>query len=384
MSYQLIKQNVLVVGFGRLGSAIIRRLQASENYCVSVADPHYEALQEARLMGIEGIELSGAQYQPILKNALRNVSAVICAAPDFVALDVAKAAREIGCHYLDVSENSSTRRQIAALAVGARSAFVPGCGLAPGYVTSLATEILSEVDPQAQVTVYVGVLPQQKNNRLGYGNMWGIDGLMTEYSSACLAVRNSQVVALPPLSELEDFYFNGMIYEAFTTAGTLDDLVYASAGGVGDLVFKTLRYPGHLDYMKFLIDDLGLGARKSMLKNLMLNGLPKVDDDQLIISVETRNPMRSGIPPESLPGRRYELHFTSTKLADGRSESSVAMASAAHVCSVMDLLCRGGLRDHGLISHSEINLGLLSQSAFFKPLRKLCKSPPYFVKANMP
>ncbi|MDP4033632.1 MAG: hypothetical protein Q8P60_12410 [Pseudorhodobacter sp.] len=32
-------------------------------------------------------------------------------------------------------------------------------------------------------------------------------------------------------------------------------------GRVAGLVFKTLRYPGHLDYMQFLLPDMGLGPR---------------------------------------------------------------------------------------------------------------------------
>ena len=362
MSTQSSKRNVLVVGAGRLGSAIIRRLHASENYGVSIADPHRETLQRNRAMGVEGIELCGTQYLPILKNAMQNVSAVICAAPDFVALDVARAAFECGCHYLDAAENPATRSQIAALAAGAGSAFVPGCGLAPGYVSSLAAEVLREAGPGAEVTVYVGALPKQRINRLGYGNMWGIDGLMTEYTSPCRAIRAGQIVDLLPLSELEDFHFKGMKFEAFTTAGTLDDLVQSNAGRVNGLAFKTIRYPGHLDYMKLLIDDLGLGARTAMLKSLLLNGLPRVDADQLIVCVEARAATGTDLL------HRRELHFTSTELPGGQSESSVASVSADHVCSVMDLLCGESLPAHGLLSHSEISLGTLSQSVFFKPL----------------
>lgn len=370
MSTLSSKRKVLVVGAGRLGSAIIRRLQASASYVVSIADPHRDALQRNREIGVEGIELSGTQYLPILKNAMQDVSAVICAAPDFVAVDVARAARECGCHYLDASENPATRSQIAVLAADARSAFVPGCGLAPGYVNSLAAEVLREAGPGVAVTVYVGALPRQRINRLGYGNMWGIDGLMTEYTSPCRAVRGRQIVDLPPLSELEEFQFKGMKFEAFTTAGTLDDLVLSNAGRVDGLAFKTIRYPGHLDYMKLLIDDLGLGARASTLKNLLLNGLPKVDADQLIVCVESRATAAATLPFGDGEVHRRELYFTSTELADGQSESSVASVSADHVCSVMDLLCADKLPSCGLLSHSEISLTALSQSIFFQPLNQ--------------
>jgi len=221
---------------------------------------------------------------------------------------------------------------------------------------------LREAGPGAEITVYVGALPKQRINRLGYGNMWGIDGLMTEYTSPCRAIRARQIVDLLPLSELEDFHFKGMKFEAFTTAGTLDDLVQSNAGRVNGLAFKTIRYPGHLDYMKLLIDDLGLGARTAMLKSLLLNGLPRVDADQLIVCVEARAAAGTDLP------LRRELHFTSTELPGGQSESSVASVSADHVCSVMDLLCGESLPAHGLLSHSEISLGTLSQSVFFKAL----------------
>ena len=360
------RKMVLVIGAGRVGSAILRRLHASKAYGVRVADPHFEALEDARAQGIEGIELSGTQYLPTLTAALRDVSAVICAAPDHVALDAAQAAKEVGCHFLDVCESASTRRKIALLAQGAPSGFVPGCGLAPGFVTSLAAEVLADAGPDAQVTVYVGVLPQQKTNRLGYGNMWGIDGLMSEYFAPCRAVRDGRIVDLQPLTEREDFQFAGTVFEAFTTAGTLDDLVTTHGARARDLIFKTLRYPGHLDYMQFLIDDLGLGSRPSMLKSLLLNGLPKVDADRLIVCVETRT-HSSGLP-RSCPPIRRELSFLSTLGVDGKCESTVSMASAAHVCAVMDLLCRGLLPTGGLMHHADIGLTLLAQSEFFHPL----------------
>lgn len=370
MATQSFKHNVLVVGAGRLGSAIIRRLLASENYAVSVADPSYETLQKYRSLGLEGLEPNGTQYRSVLGNTLKRMSAVICAAPHFVAPEVAKVAKESGCHYLDVSESLATRAQIAELAEGAQSAFVSGCGLAPGYINALAAEAVREAGPGDEVAVYVGAVPQQKVNRLGYGNMWGIDGLMSEYTSVCRAVRDGRIVDLPPLSELEELHFKGMRFEAFTTAGSLDDLLPSSVDRVSGLLFKTIRYPGHLDYMQFLIDDMGLGSRPSTLKNMLLNGLPKVDSDQLIIRVETRKGGAAAPQAERQVRNRRELHLTSRKLADGQTEGSVAIASAEHVCSVMDLLCREKLKLRGPVSHSEIRLSELLESRFVESLRQ--------------
>lgn len=72
---------------------------------------------------------------------------------------------------------------------------------------------------------------------------------------------------------------------AFTTSGGLQNVESFRRCGVRNVTFKTLRYPGHLDYMRFLLEDLGLNARRNMLKSLLLNGLRMIDDDLLVIFV---------------------------------------------------------------------------------------------------
>src|SRR5690606_11241892 len=85
--------------------------------------------------------------------------------------------------------------------------------------------------------------------------------------------------------ELEELELAGERFEAFTTAGSLDGLMKHFAGRIARLDFKTLRYPGHLDYMQFLLDDLGLAARLDQLRSLLMNGLPTVEEDRVIISM---------------------------------------------------------------------------------------------------
>ena len=36
-------------------------------------------------------------------------------------------------------------------------------------------------------------------------------------------------------------------------------------GKVGELNYKTMRYPGHRDLMKFLLQDLNLGTQQELL-----------------------------------------------------------------------------------------------------------------------
>src|SRR5690606_24884428 len=73
--------------------------------------------------------------------------------------------------------------------------------------------------------------------------------------------------------------------EAFLTAGSVDALVDLVRPRVRNLVFRTIRYSGHLDYMQFLLDDLGLRARRDLLATVLRNGLPDSEPDAVVIYV---------------------------------------------------------------------------------------------------
>ena len=105
-----------------------------------------------------------------------------------------------GCHYLDIFEDTGAAAQVAALAGGAGPlCLAPGCGLAPGYVTALTAELLAGAGAQSETTVFVGVLPAKRENRLGYANIWGIDGLLDEYTNPCLVVEGGALAEVAPL-----------------------------------------------------------------------------------------------------------------------------------------------------------------------------------------
>ena len=80
----------------------------------------------------------------------------------------------------------------------------------------------------------------------------------------------------------------GLELEAFTTAGGAETLCRRLQGKVRELTFKTLRYPGHLDLIRFLIEDLGLKERRHLLATLFRNGLPEIHQDLLIALVTVR------------------------------------------------------------------------------------------------
>ncbi|MFC7705425.1 saccharopine dehydrogenase family protein [Plastorhodobacter daqingensis] len=354
------RHQILVHGAGRMAHAIANTLAVDPRYAVLLSAPDPEP-GHSTLPLLPSVQRTVANLSAAPDGQLSGLSAIIMAGDVWAnTTDIARIAHDVGCHYLDISENPGSTAEIARLAEGARQCFVPACGLAPGYVTALTAERMRSAGPGAQVTAHVGVLPTRRVNRLGYGNLLGIDGLLVEYFSPCLAIREGRQVTLSPLAELESVVLAGEAFESFTTAGSLDALVRAPEVAVDGLVFKTLRYPGHLDYMRFLIDDLGLAQRRHQLRSLLMNGLPPIDEDRVLIALDiiradgAREWFEQVIPMQPGP--------------DGAWCSAGVMATAAHVCAMADLLCRGVLNRAGFLSQAAVSPRLLEQSPFFAPL----------------
>lgn len=350
---------VLVLGAGRMACRIGQMLTQDARFDPVMGMREGEAATADDTLP-QLPPLTGTLHE-LLTSALRGRRAVILADPVLPAADVARAAIGAGCHYLDISESTASGTAVAALGEAARAARVtlaPGCGLAPGFVTALAAEALVCAAPDDDITVFVGVLPAHPENRLGYANIWGIEGLVSEYSSPCLAVRGGQLVEVKPLSEPESIYLDGTEFEAFTTAGSLDALARLHEGRVGGLVFKTLRYPGHLDYVRFLLDDLGLAKRLYLFRSLLSTAMPHVEDDRVLICIRRRNGNTENSRTVTLAARPD---------ANGTLVSGVSTATAAHVCATLDLIVQGRAQN-GFVAPGTIALKTLQMSAFLDHL----------------
>ena len=355
---------VLVLGAGRHGQRIARMLAADPRFAPYLAAFDGDALAEARQLGLPGTIPTVEVTRENLPRLIGKVRAVIVTHATFAPLEVARAAQAVGCVYLDILESPRWIAQLQGLAQGGGAPVAPGCGLAPGYVTSIAAEALERCGKEAAVTVFVGVLPMKPLNRLGYANIWGVDGLIDEYTQPCAAIRDAVSVMLPPLQDEERLKLAGQPYEAFTTAGSLDGLTLRYAGKVRGLEFKTLRYPGHLDYIRFLLHDMGLAQRIYQFRSLLLTSLPKTALDRVLI----------GLRVVAEPGARSHWQtqvFDARIDATGQVQSASGTATAAHVCAVLDVLTMPGARASGWIAPGTLLPDDLRRSAFFGLLTEL-------------
>ncbi len=344
-------KRVLVIGAGRIGVTAAAMLARSRSYTVVLADERSSARAPD---GVDFHQLDAAD--PLqLAAACRGQAAVLSAAPFFLNAGIARAARDAGAHYFDLTEDVATTRAVRALAEGAATAFMPQCGLAPGFVGIAASDLVGRFDSVRAAKMRVGALPRYPHNRLKYNLTWSTAGLINEYCNPCEALREGRPVSLQPLEGLEHLVIDGVEYEAFNTSGGLGTLCETLAGRVDTLDYKTIRYPGHCEAMKLLLEDLGLCRKRGVLKEIFEDSLPETPQDvvHIVVSVSGTH-----------EGRFVQETFSRTVCGLGPDETAIQRTTAAGVCVVLDLVLTGRLPARGFVHQEDVPLPLFLANRF--------------------
>jgi lysine 6-dehydrogenase len=194
--------------------------------------------------------------------AMQGVSAVMCALPYYLNLEMTRLAIDAGVHFCDLGGNTEIVFQQKALDAAARAkgiTVIPDCGLAPGMVNILAQLGISRCDRVSRVKIFVGGLPQAPEGPLKYQIVYSLEGVLDYYTTLSWVLRDGRRTQLTALSEREMVRFDAPVgeLEAFHTAGGLSTMATRYEGQIPTMEYKTLRYPGHAHIME-AIRELGL------------------------------------------------------------------------------------------------------------------------------
>jgi saccharopine dehydrogenase-like NADP-dependent oxidoreductase len=284
--------------------------------------------------------------------------AVLNAAPFHLTTVIAEAALAARTHYLDLTEDVASTHRVKALAANAPVAFIPQCGLAPGFVSIVAFDMAKRFETLDSVRLRVGALPQYPSNALNYNLTWSTDGVINEYCEPCEAIVNGVRRDVPPLEEKEEFSLDGVTYEAFNTSGGLGTLADTLEGKVRNLNYRTIRYPGHAVIMRALLNDLRLRDRRDVLKDILEHAVPTTLQDVVIIFVAVSGRNQGKLLQETYANKIYsrDMH--------GRTLSAIQITTAAAICTVLDLLAGGELPQAGFIRQEDIPLKVFLANRF--------------------
>ncbi len=353
-------KDVVVIGAGKIGATVADLLASTNDYQVTLVDRSADVFDRLDRAGTLRTAVADVEDSAKLIDLLNGKFAVLNAGPFYLTTGIAEAARAAGTHYLDLTEDVARAHRVKELAVDASSAFIPQCGLAPGFVSIVAFDMTKRFKVLDSVRLRVGALPQYPSNVLNYNLTWSTDGVINEYCEPCEAIVNGMRREVQPLEEREEFSLDGVIYEAFNTSGGLGTLCETLEGKVRSLNYKTIRYPGHAAIMRALLNDLRLRDRRNVLKDLLEHAVPTTLQDVVIIFVTVSGHKDGELVQETYANKIY------SREVDGRTLSAIQITTAAAMCAVLDLLSAGALPQRGFVRQEDIALKVFLENRFGK------------------
>lgn len=347
--------NILIAGSGKIGALIACLLAEAGDYNVHMADITFDNSDVSRLTKkFDSIktEVLNVKDASALDNCIDKfaIEAVLSCLPYHCNVPVAEAAARHDIHYFDLTEDISVTKAVKQLSENGKSAFVPQCGLAPGFITIAANSLMQSFDKVDEVKMRVGALPQNASNVLQYALTWSTDGLINEYGNPCHAIDNGEDVLLHPLEGLERIELDGELYEAFNTSGGLGSLPELYAGKVRRMNYKTMRYPGHCEKIRFLMNDLRLNDDRDTLKIIFERAMPKTYQDVVLIYVSV-----TGQSHGDYLERNYVKKVYPARIAD-LDWSAIQVTTAAGITSVLDLVLAKPDSYQGLVYQEKFSL----------------------------
>jgi lysine 6-dehydrogenase len=257
---------ILVLGAGRMGYGAAFDLvhNSPEVQSVTVADFDLAKAKEcAARVGTNRItasQIDASNYAEVVA-LMRGHDSVISCVNYWYNESLSKAAIETKANFCDLGGNNYVVDAQLALDAEAKAAginIIPDCGLAPGMVSILAMHGAREFDEVSEIHIRVGGLPQDPQPPLNYQLVFSVEGLINEYIEVARVIRDGKITEVESMTELESLVFDGFPpLEAFQTSGGTSTLPDTFLGKIKELDYKTIRYGGHCEKFKTMI-DLGL------------------------------------------------------------------------------------------------------------------------------
>lgn len=264
---------ILVLGAGRMGhGAVFDLIHNSPSVeRVTVADFDFaKAEAVAAAVGTDRIDarqIDASNYADIVE-LFRGHDSVISCVNYWYNVSLSKAAIEVGANFCDLGGNNYIVDEQLALDAEAKAAginIIPDCGLAPGMVSILAMHGATRFESVDEIHIRVGGLPQDPQPPLNYQLVFSVEGLINEYLEIARVIRDGKITEVDSMTEIESLSFDGFpALEAFQTSGGTSTLPDTFLGSIRELDYKTIRYAGHCEKFKTMM-DLGLCSSEEIM-----------------------------------------------------------------------------------------------------------------------
>ena len=353
--------NYLIIGSGLMGSALAYDLAHSNDVnSITLADVDPKRAESvARTIGspkIKTKQLDVNDYDAVIECMAGHVCTFGAVSYRY-NYALTKAAIEAGTHYLDLGGNDEVvARQVTLheLAKKNNILVLPNCGLAPGMANVIAARGAEQFKQVERLTIRVGGLPQNPKPPLNYQLVFSVEGLINEYTGKSITLRDYQIAEIDTMTEIESLEFPPPFgkLEAFHTSGGSSSLPQMFCGKVRHLDYKTIRYPGHCERFKTLL-DLGFGSNepitvgsnlmtaKEMFYELLKRRLSGDSPDVVLMRIEIEGTKN---------GKQTTLRYELIDSYDKNANITAMMRTTSYPTSIIgQMIAQGAINERGVM-----------------------------------
>ncbi len=241
--------NVIVLGAGMVGSAMA--IDMAKNHNVTLTDLSQEVLNKVKNK-FDGLAIQqlDSSDKVALQAEIKKHDLVICAVPGFMGYETLKSIIEAEMNAIDISFFPENSLDLDVLAKEKNITAIVDCGVAPG-MDNIILGHYNEIMKLTDFECLVGGLPKTKKWPFCYKAPFSPIDVIEEYTRPARYVEHSETVVREPLTDCD--------YVEFDKVGTLESF---NSDGLRSIIFtmphipnmkeKTLRYPGHVEYVRVL------------------------------------------------------------------------------------------------------------------------------------
>ena len=261
---------VIVLGAGMVGSAIA--IDMAKKHDVTVTDLNQKILNKVNLR-CKSLNTSVLDVTDKLKlqDMISPFDLVICAVPGFLGFETLESIIEAQKNVIDISFFSENSLDLASLAKEKGVTAIVDCGVAPG----MDNFILGYYNEKLKLTDFeclVGGLPKVKKWPFSYKAPFSPIDVIEEYTRPARYVENNELVVREPLTDCEYIEFENVgTLESFNSDG-LRSIIHTMPH-IKNMKEKTLRYPGHVEYIKVLKESGFFDTEKIQVNNNFISPL---------------------------------------------------------------------------------------------------------------
>ena len=241
-------KKIIVLGCGLVGRAIA--LDLSNDYDVTSCDYDEFKLNNIKPYNINTLIADLSDFRTIAK-IIEPYDIVIGAVPGYMGYKVLQEVIKAGKNAVDISFFPEDSMTLNELAEKNNVSAIVDCGVAPGMSNILLGYHYSRMKVENFIC-YVGGLPIMRKFPFQYKAPFSPIDVIEEYTRPARFMENSIIKTVSALSDSEYITFDEIgTLEAFNTDGLRTMLKTMK---VPNMKEKTLRYPGHIEYIKVLLD----------------------------------------------------------------------------------------------------------------------------------